>query len=460
MSEFPPRGENGNIAPTLADAQRLLPEAVFLPIPAKKKGPQFKKWSETTFEHTQSERYQSELRTNGNTGVLLGAKSKDLCTIDCDTDALQEAMLALNPRLAETFRTRGQSGGQIWACMPGARPHKVYALKVDKGSPLARGAREEPDESGRVVIGEFRAEGGQSVICGLHPTTGKPYSWPVAEPPVTIAFDQLVWPSDIVIPWETARTPSDDRAADSLLKRAIAQLTVDDLWDHFAYGERETDPVRSPWYPQDVDTSFSVYDEGRRFKDHDPGRPDERGGSFDFYCRATGKTPKDAFEPFVILAGLGDELRKNRAAQDQDEEREARLLNELLSKYDAAIRTSKQLQSAEIKPRNKILGDWLREGDLGFIYGLRGAGKSWLVDAIATRVSTGTDLDSWQSHGALPVLYVDGEMPEDLTRDRICGLAETNDNLQVLHHEHLFDVAGLCMNLTDPLTQKLSQNFA
>ena len=148
--------------------------------------------------------------------------------------------------------------------------------------------------------------------------------------------------------------------------------------------------------------------------------------------------------------------RIDQIVEQEKQAEDNKLFTELFAKYEAAVRTSKELNAAEIIPRQKIFGEFLCEGDLGFIYGLRGSGKSWLVDAIATHVSTGHDLASWASpNGAWPVLYVDGEMPEDLTRDRVCRLNQPNDNLFVLHHERLFDVAGLSMNFTNELTQKI-----
>jgi putative DNA primase/helicase len=145
--------------------------------------------------------------------------------------------------------------------------------------------------------------------------------------------------------------------------------------------------------------------------------------------------------------------RENRGQVQQAADE--KLLAELLLHYEAAICTSAALQTKELKSRKKIMGEWLREGDLGFVYGERGSGKSWLVDAIAAHISSGRDLDTWKNHGAFPVLYVDGEMPADLTRERLVGMAKDNHNLYILHHELLFDCAELSMNLTDPLTQKV-----
>jgi AAA domain len=145
--------------------------------------------------------------------------------------------------------------------------------------------------------------------------------------------------------------------------------------------------------------------------------------------------------------------RKTR--EQDDEERAVKFFKELLAKYNAAVVTSEELENVNIEPRAKLLGEWLREGDLGFIYGERGSGKTWLVAGIATSVSAGTNLDTWESHGLFPVLYVDGEMPIDLTRDRLKGLSPKNKNLSILHHEHLYNLSGDSMNIADQMTQKV-----
>jgi hypothetical protein len=117
--------------------------------------------------------------------------------------------------------------------------------------------------------------------------------------------------------------------------------------------------------------------------------------------------------------------------------------------------TSEELETATIRPRVKLLGEWMREGDLGFIYGERGIGKTWLVCAIATHLSAGVNLDTWEAWEAVPVLFIDGEMAQDSTRDRLKGMSQANKNLHVLHHERLFDLSGLSMNLADSVTQRV-----
>jgi len=310
---------NGN-SPTLDDVYEVLgreqgKHPILLHINAGQKGPLWAGWSKVTYERTLSPKYQSLLRKKTNTGVLLGV-TDDLCTIDFDTDAALGAFLEENPPFKATLRTRGASGAQCWFYSLGERPHKIESLKVKKDSPLAAHAREAADNEGYISIGEFRAEGGQSVIRGIHPDSFN-YTWAEPSPPITIAFASIRWPNDIRLPWapkraKTKATTANAAHDEDLLHHAIAALTVDFLWSHFSYPERRKNPVQSPWFPNDKDTSFSIYNEGRNFKDHDPSRPDHRGDSFTFYQLATGKTASEAFSDFVTLAGLGDQLNQNR----------------------------------------------------------------------------------------------------------------------------------------------------
>jgi hypothetical protein len=170
-----------------------------------------------------------------------------------------------------------------------------------------------------VQIGEFRAEGGQSVIRGIHPI-GCPYRWPCGEPPITLVFEGVPWPTEVILPWQpkaryTFRSGGGDTAEQSssdteLLQRAKERLSIDFLWQHFGFPERRSNPTNSP-FRKDEDPSFSVYDDGRHFKDHGTG---DQGDSFDFYQRGMHQNAGQAFIGFVELAGLGDELRRNRGA--------------------------------------------------------------------------------------------------------------------------------------------------
>jgi DNA primase (bacterial type) len=128
-----------------------------------------------------------------------------------------------------------------------------------------------------------------------------------------------------------------------------------------------------------------------------------------------------------------------------------------------SVVTSSELYDLELKLRKKLLGDWFCEGDLGFIFAFRGVGKTWLALAIAQALSSGGKLGDWQAHERVTVLYIDGEMPPDLMLSRCKGLEASNNNLQFLNHEILFDRSGKVLNITnreiqDAITEKCIAN--
>jgi putative DNA primase/helicase len=469
--------KNGD-PPSLDDVRALLQRngkrPVLLYIQARQKGPLYKDWPETTFEQTQTIKYQRLLLAHSNTGVLLGVDN--LCAIDCDTEAFLTALLELNPRLGKTLRTRGARGCQFWAYIVGARPGQVHQLKAPKDSPLAVGGKL-PDKDGFVRIGEFRAEGGQSVIRGVH-EDGCLYCWPCSEVPIEIDFDEIVWPDEIELPWKPkARYTSrpggggahgEQGSSDTdLLQRAKERLSIDFLWKYFGFPERRGNPTNSP-FREDNDPSFSVYDDGRHFKDHGT---DDQGDSFDFYQRAMRQDASQAFAGFIELAGLGEELRRNRSEdskdtkqKDQDgtkgkqsdaEQQEAKTKERTLA-FSQAITKGSKLLEIEIPPRKVIIDDWYKEGDLGFVFAYRGTGKTWLVVSLCIALADSGECGPWKVQDKWPVLYVDGEMSHDDDQNRISGLQqEIPEELCVLNHEVLFHFYGLVMNLGNPVDQEV-----
>jgi len=158
--------------------------------------------------------------------------------------------------------------------------------------------------------------------------------------------------------------------------------------------------------------------------------------------------------PMIIEPDEFRNVHVNHKDGDSDQ-RDELLFQELLAKYESAICTSHQLEAMEIPRRALLMGKWMREGDLGFVFGERGSGKTWLVDAIGTHLSAKKDLFEWNVPAASNVLMVDGEMPLDATRDRLKGISPGNTRLHILHHEMLFDRSGMAMNLTTERLQKI-----
>ncbi|RYD85008.1 MAG: hypothetical protein EOP84_03855 [Verrucomicrobiaceae bacterium] len=187
MADLPPPTRNDIPPEDLPFAvarilERLGSEAVLLPIPYMQKGPHLARWQERTLGDMRDPLYVESLAL-GNIGVLLGRASGGLCTIDIDDDSRIDEFLELNPLLQATLRTRGARGCQLWLQMIGGYP-ELKAIKTVSGEKW----------------GEWRADGGQSVIHGTHPT-GCQYLFVVDAKPLAIEFDQIVWPADLRLPW-------------------------------------------------------------------------------------------------------------------------------------------------------------------------------------------------------------------------------------------------------------------
>ncbi|NJM39126.1 MAG: AAA family ATPase [Akkermansiaceae bacterium] len=67
-----------------------------------------------------------------------------------------------------------------------------------------------------------------------------------------------------------------------------------------------------------------------------------------------------------------------------------------------ALIASGRLLELPITQRPKILGEWLREGDFGYLYAPRGHGKTWLAMMIGNAMATGQSLGSWQAGEKCP----------------------------------------------------------
>jgi hypothetical protein len=141
----------------------------------------WKKWGHLTVA-SMTPGYLKKL-AGGNIGVALGMKSGNLIALDVDDDRLVESYLASNRYLNDTLQTHGARGRVFWLRMAGDYPAKTVKLKTNSGDDC----------------GEFRSNGSQSIIYGIHPN-GNPYQVVNMVKPLVIDFASIVWPKEISNP--------------------------------------------------------------------------------------------------------------------------------------------------------------------------------------------------------------------------------------------------------------------
>lgn len=173
-----------NIQDPIGHLRKLLGHDVtLLPIPSGKKKPVRTGWQKTDVSSMEKPEYLQTLRLEGNTGVILGSASGGLCAIDIDDEEQVEPFLVLNPALRTTLRSKGARGEQLWVRVTSSYP-KLTKLTTEDGN----------------AWGEWRADGGQSVIRGTHPS-GCQYRYVHEGAPVALAFGDIHWPPSLKLPW-------------------------------------------------------------------------------------------------------------------------------------------------------------------------------------------------------------------------------------------------------------------
>jgi hypothetical protein len=167
---------------------RLGVDAVLLPV-GPNKNPIEKGWNKRRYDQTQTTQYQEKLKKSPAIGVLLGAASQGLCSIDCDCDHFKSELLKLNPRLRVTLQTQAKRGCNLWVVVEGEIP--PTRKLTSNGKPL----------------GEWRSNGGHTVIAGVHPE-GVTYRVVVDAEPIRLRYEDIVWPeNDQIEPFSSPLSP-------------------------------------------------------------------------------------------------------------------------------------------------------------------------------------------------------------------------------------------------------------
>jgi putative DNA primase/helicase len=126
----------------------------------------------------------------------------------------------------------------------------------------------------------------------------------------------------------------------------------------------------------------------------------------------------------------------------------------------AAIVMGDAIGRVVLPSRQPIIADWFNEGDYALNFAPRGLGKTWMNLGLAVAICTGTKFGPYASLVDWPVLYLDGEMPFDLMKNRILALhGSFPQKLAFLNHEVLFQQGQKTMNLTGSKIQEAVTAF-
>ena len=153
------------------------------------------------------------------------------------------------------------------------------------------------------------------------------------------------------------------------------------------------------------------------FPDFGENRPEKATDFNDLHCLNGLDAVRKCFETIpetmkISLADTGLEDRQKELLQDQ-----AKLV----------VLTLEELLKMPTPPRQNILSPWLAEQGLCMIYAARGLGKTWAALMIAYAVSSGGHFLTWKAEAAAGVLYIDGEMPLAVMKERLAQIVTSED---------------------------------
>jgi hypothetical protein len=118
----------------------------------------------------------------------------------------------------------------------------------------------------------------------------------------------------------------------------------------------------------------------------------------------------------VIESGLSGKDRPDFEANNTtpgastDDERPARII------------TVRELLELEVKPREYVLDPILRSRETAMVYAWRGVGKTYFSLGAAYAIAAGDRIFSWTAPMPRRVVYIDGEMPIEVLKDRMAAL--------------------------------------
>ena len=123
---------------------------------------------------------------------------------------------------------------------------------------------------------------------------------------------------------------------------------------------------------------------------------------------------------------------------------------------ERSILPAEQLKEIQRPPREVVVAPWFKQGDLGFVFGPRGLGKTWYALHLGRKIAEGGSFGPWPVLRPRRVLYVDGEMAIDglKVRDTALTSADAGGRMIYLQHEQMFDKSEAVLNLAHPNHQE------
>jgi hypothetical protein len=122
-------------------------------------------------------------------------------------------MIALNPSLASTLISAGERAGQFWLYVTGARPHGHAKVRQDSYH-RARKSR---------MTARSRSASSGPKARGSRPPVRMRYRW-LAPAAGVVAFDDIVWPPDVIIPWGKSAGQRNQRPVTNMMTCSSALL--------------------------------------------------------------------------------------------------------------------------------------------------------------------------------------------------------------------------------------------
>ena len=232
----------------------------------------------------------------GNIAVRLGPLSDGLRSVDVDRKDRVDQFAELNPRLKDSVRVYGKKGCQFF--------FRCQTWALNNGESAVTNLKCADGDYGEFRFGE--TGGAYSLIFGQHPDDPA-VRWEIEGDKLA----SLDGRSDITLPDDVHEVNSEKPAKGSYddvepaettpLKAALGKLSIADVWRLLGLqGEppRRDKAVRSP-FRDDKHPSFSIYANGKQWKDHGTG---EGGDAADFLAKAKNLSNSEACRELVYLA--------------------------------------------------------------------------------------------------------------------------------------------------------------